>query len=215
MNQTAKTLEHRHAQGSNALSEVVTLLFNLYDIMCPALLEHSRELARSCEDLALALGWDEKEARMAFLGGLLHDVGHLLAPGDILNWRGDEAAPAADMAAEHPALGVKFLKGVKCLEPILPAVHYHHEHYDGTGFPEGLKGDDIPALARLVAVCHSYQTYIRGYAPSEPMSEADARQVIREDAGIVLDPAMAGMFLKILPPLETGGDDPPEPPPGD
>ena len=180
---------------NQALHDVIALLFNLYELMCPALLEHSQELARSCEALAKAMGWGKEEAKLAFLGGLFHDVGHLMSPGDICNWRGDRPPPRRDMETEHPGYGERLLKKVKCLEPILPVIRHHHEHWDGTGFPDGLGGTNIPLLARLVAVAHYYQTLLRGYDSTPPMTYGEAVAVVAEDAGVILDPQITKVFL--------------------
>ena len=177
------------------LRDAVRLLYNMFELMCPALLDHSMELAQNCETLARHLGWERERQLEAFLGGLLHDVGHLMSPGDICNWRGDGPPPRVNMETEHPGYGATLLKDVACLAPILPAVLHHHEHYNGSGSPDGLGGTDIPELARLVAVAHHYQTLLRGYKPTPPLSAGDAMRVLEEDAGVLVDPKMAEVFL--------------------
>lgn len=183
------------------LGDVVALLVNMYEVRRPDLLELGRDLANLCRKLANALGWDEEAVKYAMLGGLFHNVGYLAAPTDISGSEQGSVAYDSDMETKHTDFGVRLLQKVKCLKPILPAVRSHHEHYNGTGFPDGLEGKEIPALARLVAVAHAYQVLIRGHKTTPPMSEAEARQVIREDAGIVLDPAMVEVFIENLPPL--------------
>jgi response regulator RpfG family c-di-GMP phosphodiesterase len=178
-----------------ALHDVIALLFNLYELMCPALLEHSRELAHTCESLAKALHWDKEGVRNAFLGGLFHDVGHLMSPGDILNWKGETPPPRPHMETEHPEYGEMLIKRVKCLAPIRPAIRSHHELYNGSGFPDGLSGHDIPEIARLIAVAHHYQTLLRGYHNTPPMPYKDTVQVMEDDAGVLLDPEMTKVFI--------------------
>ena len=194
----------------DACVDVVHLLFNLYEMKSPALMEHSRELARACEKLAHDLGWNKEDSRTAFLAGLLHDVGYLLSPTDIHHWRADRPAPAADMETDHPELGELLLHKVSSLAPILPAVRHHHENYNGTGFPDGLKGNQIPAIARLVTVVHEYHTLIRGFDTTKPMSPQGARRVVLEDAGILLDPEMVKVFVKGLPPIDQNAKAMPE-----
>ena len=177
------------------LHDAVMLLCNMFDLMCPALFEHSQELAENCEALARHLGQDREKQLMAFLGGLLHDVGHLMSPGQICNWLGEGPPPLRNMEVEHPDCGVRLLKNVACLAPLIPVVKHHHEHYNGSGFPDGLGGTDIPELARLVAVAHHYQTLIRGYKPTLPLTAGEAMRVLEEDAGVLVDPEMAKVFL--------------------
>jgi putative nucleotidyltransferase with HDIG domain len=180
---------------NEALHDAIALLFNMYELLCPALLEHSRELAMNCEALARALKWDKDAARAAFLGGLFHDVGHLMNPGFICNFKGENLPPRHDMESRHPEYGLMLLKRVKCLAPILPAIRSHHENYNGSGFPDGLAGTDIPELARLVAVVHHYQTLLRGYGSTPPMPYKDTVEVMQGDAGVLIDPEMVKVFL--------------------
>lgn len=180
-----------------ALPDVTRLLVNAYRMISPKLLEHSQDLAKTCKDVAIRLGWDEQMNRAAFLGGLFHDVGYLASPMSLKDWQADES-PSADMENEHPLLGEKLLQQVGCLQPILPVVRYHHEHWDGTGFPDGLKGEQVPKLARLVSVVHEYQTLVRGHGTTDPMNPDEAREVILEDAGVTLDPNIVDAFLKYL-----------------
>lgn len=84
----------------------------------------------------------------------------------------------------------------------MPAVRSHHERYDGGGHPDGLKGEQIPPLARLVAASHLYLLLCRGIGSIEPMAEPEAREVIRQEAGRALGPEMVRVFLEDLPPVE-------------
>lgn len=183
-------------QQLQALNDVTRLLINAYKLICPALLEHSKELARWCQRLATRLGWDQRQARAAFLGGLFHDIGYLATPTPLKDWQAQ--CPPVDLEHDHPVLGAALAADVGCLEPILPAIRHHHEHWDGSGFPDSLKGARTPALARLVAVAHSYQTLLRGHCSTAPMSHEEAKLILQEDAGVTLDPDMTRQFLDML-----------------
>ena len=180
-----------------ALPDVTHLLVNAYRYASPKLLEHSQELAKLCKEVAARLGWDEHLQRAAFLGGLFHDVGYLTAPMSLKDWQTDNP-PSADMENKHPELGAELLKNVSCMQPILPVVRHHHEHWDGSGFPDGLKGEQVPVLARLVSVLHEYQTLVQGHGTTDGMSEQEAREIMLEDAGVTLDPNIVDAFLKLL-----------------
>jgi putative nucleotidyltransferase with HDIG domain len=184
---------------SQVLNDFVALLYNIYEHLSPALLEHSRELARLCDRLARALAWPEPEIKKAFIGALFHDIGHLLSPAGIRDYSEDKEVSEVDMDREHPLLGVQILRRVKCLQPIVPAVRSHHERYDGGGFPDGLKGEQIPPLARLVSVAHLYLLLCQGVGSTEPMAESEAREVIGQEGGHSLDPEMVKVFLESLP----------------
>ncbi len=180
-----------------ALPDVTHLLVNAYRLISPKLLEHSQELAKLCKEVASRLGWDDGLQRAAFLGGLFHDVGYLTSPMSLQDWQA-ENAHNADMENQHPELGAELLKNVSCMLPILPVVRHHHEHWDGSGFPDGLKGEQVPKLARLVSVLHAYQTLVRGHGTTDAMNEQEAREIMLEDAGLTLDPNIVDAFLKLL-----------------
>ncbi|KIX13926.1 HD-GYP domain-containing protein [Dethiosulfatarculus sandiegensis] len=189
------------AATSLARKDVVTFLYNMYNMISPPLWLHSKELADAAEALAKAMGWDEEKVRVVYLGCLFHDVGHLMVPSQLSYWTKGAMPPKMDLETEHPKMGIKLLNRVKCLEDILPVIKHHHENFDGSGFPDGLEGAQIPEEARLVTVVHSYLTLIRGMGSTPPMSEREARQVVREDAGIRLDPRMVEVFMENLPSL--------------
>ncbi len=187
---------------SPALSDIVALIYNICEHLSPALLEHSRELARLCDRLARALGWPEPEIKKAFAGALFHDIGHLLSPAGIRDYSEGKEVSDVDLDRRHPLLGVHILRRVKSLESIVPAVRSYNERYDGGGHPDGLKAEQIPPLACLVAVPHLYLLLCRGIGSTEPMAEPEAREVIRQEAGHALDPEMVRVFLENLPPME-------------
>lgn len=190
------------ASARDDIRDAAQIIINFYKMFQPHLLEHSRELARWSVALARHMGWSEDVRRVVMYGAMFHDVGHL-ASLCLAGAPKPKGLKQMNMETEHPGLGVQLLTGVKCLEPILPIVRHHHEHYDGTGFPDGLKGEAIAAPARLVALVHTYQTLIHGFSTTPPMSPAEARKVIREDAGFIHDPKMVPPFLELLRTMEA------------
>jgi putative nucleotidyltransferase with HDIG domain len=199
MNQTSEAVAR--AAVSLARKDVVTFLYNMYNMVCPPLWHHSKELADAAEALARTMQWDEKKVRVVYLGCLFHDVGHLMVPSELSYWTRGTMPPKMDLETDHPAMGVRLLNRVKSMEDVLPIIKHHHENFDGSGFPDGLEGAQIPEEVRLTTVVHSYLTLIRGMGSTRPMSENEARQVVREDAGIRLDPQIVEVFMENLPSL--------------
>ena len=98
----------------------------------------------------------------------------------------------------HPLIGISILQPVEFLAPALQAVRYHHERWDGKGYPEGLVGENIPLLARLLAVPNFYDT-LRTGSPARPgFSAQEAAQVLRRAAGKELDPTLTDLFLRTI-----------------
>jgi len=102
-----------------------------------------------------------------------------------------------ELAAErqHPEMGARLLRGIRSLEPLLPYVLYHHENFDGTGYPEHLRGQDIPLAARLVAVADAYDE-LRAALPAGEAGSEDAFRRLRRLSGDRLDPELMDAFGK-------------------
>lgn len=181
-----------------ALINVTYLLLDLYKLVNPALLEHGRQLAKLCERVARQLSWPDEVARRVYLGALLHDVGYLAAPLRLDGWPEPPDQRPVNMEAEHPTLGARLLSRVEVLHHIIPMVRHHHEHLDGSGHPDGLKGQVIPSEARLVATVHAYLNLRYGYGSTPPMGDQSAREVVQEDAGLLWDPVMVDALFAVL-----------------
>ncbi|MCA1906646.1 MAG: HD domain-containing protein [Desulfarculus sp.] len=194
-------LHHVLPEQRQALAEVTHLLLDLYQLANPMLLTHGRNLAKLSESLARHLVWPEEAVRAVFLGALFHDVGYLATPLDLVGSPLPPDHRPPDMETEHPLLGARLLSRVEVLRDIIPVVRHHHEHLDGSGFPDGLKGEAIPPAARLVGVVHAYQNLRHGYGPTPALGDQAAREVIQEDAGLLWDPAMVRGLLEILGPV--------------
>lgn len=181
------------------------------EILNPDLLGHSKRVAKGSRALAQAIGWPERAVRRVYLGGLLHDLGYLAISDQAhQRWNTMEGSEQDQERIQeaHPVMGEKVLRRVVSLQEILPIVRHHHEHYDGSGYPDGLKGKEIPAEARLVSVVDFYERVTVVHSGQSIMSAQEAELILREDAGIIYDPQMVSLFLdKVVP---TGVMNPPE-----
>src|SRR5919109_2280606 len=155
----------------------VTSLANAIDAKSPWTKGHSERVMHISARIAEEMGLSEEMVENARLGGLLHDIGKigvieaLLEKPAILSE--DEFPPLR----AHPEKGVAILAPIEQMRDVLPAIQHHHERYDGSGYPKGLKGEDIPLLARIVAVADSFDAmvserpYKKGYTVEEARSE--------------------------------------------
>lgn len=129
-------------------------------------------------------------------GALLHDIGKLAVPDHILNKPGQLTPAEMEKTKIHAAVGASILENVNFPYPVVPTVKYHHEAWDGSGYPENLKGDKIPLTARILAVADSYDT-LRGARPFRAaVSRDEARRFLLAGAGTQFDPKIVDVFLR-------------------
>lgn len=160
-------------------------------------LGHSERVARIAVCLAERLRLSKSEVDTLYLGGLLHDIGKIGVDNQVLNKPGILTREEFDEIKRHPKLGYDILCGVRQLEPVLPIVLHHHEAWDGSGYPHGLKGDDTPLLARVTAVADAFDAMSsdRPYRRGLPDAKLDA--IFREGAGRQWDPLVIDAFFEI------------------
>jgi putative nucleotidyltransferase with HDIG domain len=138
---------------------------------------HCERVARNAVAVARALGMDEHEETTILLGAYLHDVGKLRVPHEILQKPGPLTRDELDIVQLHPVWGIELLTNVDFPWDLKPIIRWHHEHYDGSGYPDQLKGDDIPLSAQIVGLLDVYDalTTSRPYKAALSRSEAVAR----------------------------------------
>lgn len=164
---------------------------------------HIRRVQRHTIALAEALGVkDEKQLDAIRAAALLHDTGKLAVPEYILNKPGPLTASEFERMKVHAAVGADILKSIDFPYPVEPIVRYHHENWNGTGYPEGLKEQLIPLGARILSVvdCYDALTSDRPYRPRYTRQQAE--QILRERRGVMYDPWVVDGFLGILDQLE-------------
>jgi diguanylate cyclase (GGDEF)-like protein/putative nucleotidyltransferase with HDIG domain len=148
--------------------------------------------------LGEVLGLAEVEISALRTGALLHDIGKLAVPDHILNKPGMLTKAEIEKTKIHVSVGASILEKVGFDTPVVPTVKYHHEHWDGTGFPEGLNGEKIPLTARILALVDAYDT-LRNARPYRPaVSRSEAIAIIRDGAGTKFDPMLVSAFLANL-----------------
>ncbi len=155
----------------------------------------SEAIGKYAELLGAALGLPGREREHLRIAGILHDIGTIGIPPQILNKPGPLSPEERQMIERHPVHAQTLLDKIEHLQAIMPAIVFHHERYDGKGYPRGLKGDEIPLLARILAVAEAYHAMIslRPYRPG--MSREEAVRELRAHAGTQFDPQMVDTFV--------------------
>jgi diguanylate cyclase (GGDEF)-like protein/putative nucleotidyltransferase with HDIG domain len=131
-------------------------------------------------------------------GALLHDIGKLGVPEYVLLKPGQLTDEEFAKIKKHPEIGAAILEPVEFPWPVLPVVKYHHEKWDGTGYPEGLKGEDIPLLARILAVADVYDALTSTRSYRTAWTHEKTKAVIKKDSGTHFDPQVADAFLEVI-----------------
>lgn len=148
--------------------------------------------------LAEEIGLSAKEQHHIRLGCLLHDIGNLGISDKVLNKRGPLTEEEWNTIKSHPSLGYSVVQKSPYLKAMIPGILYHHERWDGTGYPDGLRGDQIPMIARIISVVDAYHAMIsdRRYRPALEVSQAI--EELRRNAGTQFDPNIVEAFIRVL-----------------
>jgi HD-GYP domain-containing protein (c-di-GMP phosphodiesterase class II) len=158
---------------------------------------HSQRVALLASELALAAGFDEYGAERVRIAGLLHDVGKIGVAEAVLRKVGRLTPDEFEQIKQHPRIGERILADIPFLEDIVPGVLHHHERYDGKGYPDGLAGESIPLIARILTVADSFDAMSssRSYRPA--LSRAAVLEEMRQCKGTQFDPALVDLFVRL------------------
>ncbi len=177
---------------------ILLTLATIIEARDPYMSGHSQRTGWLAARLGRQIGLDAPAVETLYLAGILHDIGKLGIPEAILNKPGPLTHDEMNLVRRHPQMGWEMLRPVDWLTPVLPAVRYHHENYDGSGYPERLTGEQIPLAARILRIVDMYDalTSPRPYRP--PRSHAEALRFLRDGAGTLTDPALTRTFVTML-----------------
>jgi HD-GYP domain-containing protein (c-di-GMP phosphodiesterase class II) len=159
---------------------------------------HSHALVRRVEGVGTRLGMSERELRVLRYGAVFHDIGKIAIPEAILNKPGPLTAEEWVVMERHTIVGEQILAPVEFLREVLPIVRHEHERWDGGGYPEGLKEEQIPLGSRVILVCDAYDamTADRSYRRGMPHDHAVAE--LKDNAGTQFDPRAVDALLEVL-----------------
>lgn len=181
----------------SATSVVVSLALAL-ESRDPYTQGHSRHVGDLARRFAEWLGLSPEEQKNCGLAGLLHDIGKIGTPDAVLQKPKWLTPEEYQMIRDHPVVGAKICEPLKLTRGSIPGIKHHHEHYDGTGFPDGFKNGEIPIAARIVAIADAYDAmvYDRPYRKALPPAEAIAN--LEQVTGQFYDPDLLAKFKKMI-----------------
>lgn len=195
------------AQLKSAYKQSLFVLANAIEARDSYTHAHMKRLNDYASALAAELGWDENQIEALEFGAILHDIGKIYIPETVLCKNGKLTDDEWVEMRKHPEVGARMIRDIPYLSSALPMVLYHHERWDGDGYPEGLQGETIPASARLLAVADAFDAMTSDRPYRGALSPETAYQEIISAAGKQFDPSMvealkrcweSGEFLRIL-----------------
>ena len=184
----ALNLARLYAEQEALFLETILSLAEAIDARDPYTRGHSDHVSRYALKTAQAMGLSEKESKEIFYAAILHDIGKIGIREDVLNYDGPLDQEKYAHMKTHPEIGARILGVVKDFERIRVIVRAHHEHYDGSGYPDGQKGLETPLGARIIAVADVYDALTTDRPYRAAWKKEKALQVIQEKAGSQFDP---------------------------
>lgn len=159
---------------------------------------HSGRVAAYSKEIARRYGYDEKQQEKIYMLGLLHDVGKIGVPDEVINKPGRLNDEEFACIKKHPAIGYKILSNIKEMPELSLGAKFHHERYDGNGYPEGISGEDIPEVARIIAVADAYDAMTSNRSYRNALPQEKVREEIKKGKGTQFDPQFADIMLEII-----------------
>ena len=177
--------------------ESINALIKTVDAKDPYAKEHSQNVSDYAVEIAKYFNFSESEIEVIRYAGLLHDIGKISIRDETLVKKDQLTNKEFDVLRRHPEIGVNILKELKFLEKEIPAILYHHERYDGSGYPHGLKGREIPVGARIIAVADSFDAMISGRTYKKKLSLKLAIEELKKGSGTQFAPEIVDAFVKL------------------
>jgi putative nucleotidyltransferase with HDIG domain len=159
---------------------------------------HSARVTAIAEAIARSLGWSEEQLASLRVGGPLHDIGKLAVSDDVLRKEGRLDEDELAEIREHPRIGAKILLRVSSFRDALPYVLYHHERWDGAGYPSGKAGEEIPVEARVLAIADAFDAMTSDRPYRRALTREQALAEVERCAGTQFDPEIARVFLEVF-----------------
>jgi putative two-component system response regulator len=193
----------RHRAMIDSLDDSEAVLFSLAQSVeerDPDLGQHCHRLALMGAAMGLTLGLPGSDILALQRGGYLHDIGKVAVPDHVLFKPGPLTSDEWEIMKGHAEKGARICAGMKSLAPVLPIIQHHHERWDGSGYPHGLKGEDIPLLARILQLADIYDALTTERPYKKAMTPEQALATVREEARKGWrDPKLVELFGDILP----------------
>jgi putative nucleotidyltransferase with HDIG domain len=194
----AEDLQRRTEQLASLQVGLLSAMLRTLDLRDRMTARHSAAVARYAREIAKAAGLSEAEQELAHTAGLLHDIGKFVFPDSILKGNSRLTDEEYEIVKMHPFHGAQVLAQIEGYGPVANIVLAHHERIDGTGYPNGMPGDQIPVIARIISVADTYDVMTSRDSYRKPVTSQTAIAELRRVSGTQLDGRLVEIFIKIL-----------------
>ncbi len=182
------------------VSGILQAMVVLMEIEDKSGFSHSQRVTKLAQKMGVELGFSQKEQSLLVEASMLHDVGKI-GIEQLMMFTPTRIRFLEDMPRDHTIMGSIYLSTIEFLWDLVPAVRSHHERWDGKGYPDGLKGEEIPLFARIIAICDYYDE-LTHFVTSEwgigPKKKDEALKMIQEQSGKMFDPKLVELFIKTM-----------------
>ena len=193
-----KKYKERHERDNVIINESIETFTGFIDAKDPYTNGHSKRVAQYTRLIAKELGYEGEELNRIYYTALLHDCGKIGVPDSILGKPGKLTAEEFEVIKSHTVRGGEILSSFKSLENVGEGALYHHERYDGKGYPEGRAGEDIPLIARMICVADSYDAMSSNRVDRKKLDRDRVIDEIETNKGTQFDPKIADIMLRLL-----------------
>ncbi len=183
---------------ANLASQSILALSNAVEAKDLYTKGHSQRVANYSQMLAERMGYDKEKQSEIYYIGLLHDIGKIGVRDAVINKAGKLTEEEYAEIKRHPEMGFDILKNIKELPDVSLGAKYHHEKYDGTGYPDGLAGKNIPKIARIIAVADAYDAMTSKRSYRDTLPQAVVREEIEKNLGKQFDPEVGKIMLDLI-----------------
>ena len=194
----SEEVERKTKENEQLFLHVVSSLAGAIDAKDTYTNGHSSRVAEYSKEIARRYGYNMKEQSDIYIIGLLHDVGKIGVPDSVINKPGKLTEEEFEYIKRHPIIGSQILKNIKEMPKLSIGARWHHERYDGTGYPDGLAGEEIPEEARIIAVADAYDAMSSKRSYRKIMPQSKIREEIQTGSGTQFDPRFAEIMLSMI-----------------
>lgn len=198
LNNMASKIIDGTRERENILIGILIALTRTIDAKSPWTAGHSERVTRFTEAIGRGLCLNDDQMRVLSISAILHDIGKIAVPEQILDKPEKLTTEEFDVVRKHPRTGADIISSIPSYDPILTGIIYHHERWDGTGYPEGLKGEDIPLFARIICITDVYDALTADRPYRKAWSANQTMQFLEEQKDKMFDPALVDIFKGIV-----------------
>ncbi|MCM1253464.1 MAG: diguanylate cyclase [Clostridium sp.] len=178
--------------------QAITTVANTIDAKDDYTKGHSMRVAYYSEALARKIGWSEEDVQNIHYVALLHDIGKIGVPDSVLNKPFKLTNVEFELIKNHTTMGAEILKDIKMFPNVSVGAKFHHERYDGRGYPNGLKGEEIPEVARVIGIVDSYDAMTSNRVYRKRLQDEMVKQELVKGRGTQFDPYLVDQFMELL-----------------